>query len=324
GVRGWSRRARAGRSAQQERPAGRSAVRRRRRPHRACLPRLVRDGRRHRGAQARSVRVVSTNRSCDIRRRRWAGRVSRLQAASDRAPVPRAADGSRFPDRRRSARRRNARRCAESGRRPGRRRSGGRRRDDGILVTGLLGGTFNPPHNGHVALAQAAKERFGFDEFVVLVAVRPGHKRVELDPETRIELVRAAFPDDVVKRDEDERTVDTLRRRHWDDPLFVIGADEFCDFLTWKDPEGVLERARLAVATRPGYPRDRLDSVLARLSRPERVLFFEIEPLPISSRDVRERVARGEEVSGFVPPAVARLISERGLYRGYTGGEERT
>jgi nicotinate-nucleotide adenylyltransferase len=191
-------------------------------------------------------------------------------------------------------------------------------------VTGLLGGTFNPPHNGHVALAQAAKERFGFDEFVVLVAVRPGHKRVELDPETRIELVRAAFPDDVVKRDEDERTVDTLRHRHWDDPVFVIGADEFCDFLTWKDPEGVLERARLAVATRPGYPRDRLDSVLAQLSRPERVLFFEIEPLPISSRDVRERVARGEEVSGFVPPAVARLISERGLYRGYTGGEERT
>jgi nicotinate-nucleotide adenylyltransferase len=190
-------------------------------------------------------------------------------------------------------------------------------------VTGLLGGTFNPPHNGHVALARAAKEQFTFDEFVVLVAVRPGHKRVELDVDTRIELVRAAFPDDVVERDEHERTVDALRDGRWDDPVFLIGADEFCDFLTWKDPEGVLERARVAVATRPGYPRERLDKVLTKLSQSERVLFFEIDPLPISSRDIRERVARGEDVSGFVPSAVARLISERGLYRGYTGGEER-
>jgi nicotinate-nucleotide adenylyltransferase len=185
-------------------------------------------------------------------------------------------------------------------------------------VIGLLGGTFNPPHNGHVALAREAKEQFAFDDFVVLVAVRPGHKRVELDADTRLELVRAAFPDYVVERDEHERTVDTLRQGHWEDPVFVIGADEFCDFLKWKDPEGVLERGRLAVGTRPGYPRERLDNVLTQLSRPERVLFFEIEPLPISSRDIRERVARGEDVSSFVPPAVARVISERGLYRGYT------
>jgi nicotinate-nucleotide adenylyltransferase len=185
-------------------------------------------------------------------------------------------------------------------------------------VIGLLGGTFNPPHNGHVALARAAKEQFAFDDFVVLVAVRPGHKLVELDADTRLELVRAAFPDDVVERDEHERTVDTLRQGRWEDPVFVIGADEFCDFLTWKDPEGVLERGRLAVATRPGYPRERIDNVMKQLSRPERVLFFEIEPLPISSRDIRERVARGEDVSSFVPPAVARLISERDLYRGYT------
>jgi len=187
-------------------------------------------------------------------------------------------------------------------------------------VTGLLGGTFNPPHNGHVALARAAKEQFGFDEFVVLVAVRPAHKEVALDAETRVELVRAAFPEDVVERDEAERTVDTLRHGHWTDPVFLIGADEFCDFLTWKDPEGVLDQARLAVATRPGYPRERLDNVVAQLSRPERVLFFEIEPLPISSRDIRVRVARGEDVSQLVPPAVAELISKLGLYRGYTAG----
>jgi nicotinate-nucleotide adenylyltransferase len=182
-------------------------------------------------------------------------------------------------------------------------------------VIGLLGGTFNPPHNGHVALARGTVEQFGLERLDILVAARPGHKEVQLDAETRLRLARAAFPDHEVVLDEHERTVDTLADGAWRDPLFVIGADEFCDFLSWKDPEGVLERARLGVATRPGYPRERLDAVLERLSRPERVLFFEIEPLPISSRDLRDRVARGEPIDGFVPAAVAKLISELGLYQ---------
>jgi nicotinate-nucleotide adenylyltransferase len=183
-------------------------------------------------------------------------------------------------------------------------------------VIGLLGGTFNPPHNGHVALARETTEQFGLEELVILVAARPGHKDVEVDAETRLQLARAAFPEHEVVLDEHERTIDTLERGPWRDPLFVIGADEFCDLLTWKDPEGVLARARLGVATRPGYPRERLDAVLDRLSRPERVLFFEIEPLPISSRELRDRVPRGEPLDAFVPPAVARLISELGLYGG--------
>jgi nicotinate-nucleotide adenylyltransferase len=181
-------------------------------------------------------------------------------------------------------------------------------------VTALLGGTFNPPHNGHVALVQSAEERFG-DEVVVLVAVRPGHKEVQLDGETRLRLAQAAFPEQEVEADPHERTVDMLKAGRWNDPIFLIGADEFCDFLTWKDPEGVVARARLAVATRPGYPRDRLDAVLSELSRPDRVELFEIEPLPISSRDIRERVARGEPIDQLVPPAVAELIESLGLYR---------
>jgi nicotinate-nucleotide adenylyltransferase len=181
-------------------------------------------------------------------------------------------------------------------------------------VTALLGGTFNPPHNGHVALARAAEEQLG-EEVVVLVAVRPGHKQVELDADTRLVLARAAFPDREVELDPYERTVDLLKAGRWRDPLFLIGADEFCDFPTWKEPEGVIARARLAVATRPGYPRERLERVLEQLSRPERVRFFEIEPLPISSRDLRERVARGEPIDGLVPAAVADAIVSRGLYR---------
>ena len=182
-------------------------------------------------------------------------------------------------------------------------------------MTGLLGGTFNPPHNGHVALARAAVAYFGLAELVVLLAVRPGHKEVELDADTRFRLAQAAFPEYEVELDPHERSVDMLKAGRWRDPLFLIGADEFCDFLTWKDPEGVLTHARLGVATRPGFPRDRLENVLRELSRPDRVELFEIEPLPISSRDIRDRVARGEPIDQLVPPAVAELIESFGLYR---------
>ena len=183
-------------------------------------------------------------------------------------------------------------------------------------MTALLGGTFNPPHNGHLALARAALEHFGPDDLVVLVAERPGHKEVQLDAETRLKLARAAFPDYEVEPDPHERTVDMLRAGDWSEPLFLIGADQFADFLTWKDPEGVLARARIGVATRPGYPRERLDAVLQKLSRPDRVEMFEIEPVPISSREIRDRVSRGESIDGLVPPAVVELIRSLGLYRG--------
>jgi nicotinate-nucleotide adenylyltransferase len=187
-------------------------------------------------------------------------------------------------------------------------------------VTGLLGGTFNPPHNGHIALADAARRHFDLDKLAILVAVRPGHKEVQLGADSRLKLAQAAFPDYEVELDPHERTVDLLKEGRWRDPLFVIGADQFAEFLTWKDPEGVIERARIGVATRPGYPRERLDEILGRLSRPERVELFAIEPVPVSSRDIRDRVARGEPIDGLVPPDVAALIHSLGLYRrdGYT------
>jgi nicotinate-nucleotide adenylyltransferase len=188
-------------------------------------------------------------------------------------------------------------------------------------VTGLLGGTFNPPHNGHLALARAAQEHFDLDDLAVLVAVRPGHKQVQLDADTRLKLARAAFPDYQVEPDPYERTVDLLRARHWSEPLFLLGADPFGDFLTWKDPEGVLALARIGVATRPGFPGKRLDAVLQQLSRPDRVELFEIEPVPSSSGEIRERVGRGESIDGLVPPAVSDLIQSLGLYQdGQEGG----
>jgi nicotinate-nucleotide adenylyltransferase len=178
----------------------------------------------------------------------------------------------------------------------------------------LLGGAFDPPHLGHVALAEAAKERFGLP-LVVLVSERPGHKPVDLFGDVRLELARAAFPDDDVRLDPYPRTIDLLRGENFDDPLFVIGADEFVDFPGWKEPQAVLELTRLAVATRPGASRERVDEVLRQFDRPDRIVLFDIVPNVAASRDVRALASAGASLDDVVPAAVAELILERGLYR---------
>jgi nicotinate-nucleotide adenylyltransferase len=183
-------------------------------------------------------------------------------------------------------------------------------------VVGLFGGSFDPPHNGHVALAAAARERFALEQLVILVTIRPAYKQVAEAAETRLELARAAFPGCAVEREKGTTDV-TVRqaRARFGEVIFLIGADQFLDFPGWHDPAAVLEQARLGVATRPGYPRDRIEATLARVSLPERVLLFEIPELAISSRDLRGRVERGESIDAFVPPAVAAIVRARGLYR---------
>lgn len=179
----------------------------------------------------------------------------------------------------------------------------------------LYGGAFDPPHLGHVAVSDAARGRFGVDRLVILVNEHPGHREVHASAEDRLALARAAFPRDDVRLDPYPRTVELLRAESFDDPTFVVGADQFRAFLTWSEPNEVLERARVAVATRPGFGWDRLKAVLEALDRPDRVEFFEIEPNPAASTDVRARAAAGESLAGLVPAAVERLIEERGLYR---------
>jgi nicotinate-nucleotide adenylyltransferase len=173
-------------------------------------------------------------------------------------------------------------------------------------VTGLYGGAFDPPHNGHVALARAAQEHFGFGRFVVLVAEHPGHKPVHAAAEARLRLAEAAFPGLAIELDPHAWTVDMLRARDWDDPVFLVGADQLAAFQTWKEPEAVLELARLGVATRPGY--------LVGPSQ-ARIEPFEIPAIDASSSEVRRRVTAGEPIDYLVPPAVARVIEELGLYR---------
>lgn len=185
------------------------------------------------------------------------------------------------------------------------------------MAVGVLGGAFDPPHNGHVALARAALEQLDVDRLLVLVVADPGHKRTATPPEARLELARLAFEDEPridVELDPHARTVDSLEARELPEPVFVLGADEFAGFAAWKRPERVLELARLAVAERPGVPDDRVREAHARLPAPERVSFFELEPTPVSSTMIRERLARGEPVEEIVPPQVLEAIRRLGLY----------
>lgn len=182
------------------------------------------------------------------------------------------------------------------------------------MAVGLFGGAFDPPHDGHVALARAAKERFGLPQLIVLVSEHPGHKDVDLPADARLELARAAFPEEDVRLDPYPRTIDLLRGERFEDPIFLVGADQFVDFLTWKEPEEVLRLARLGVATRPGFDHGLLNIVLRGLDHRDRVEFFDIEPHAAASRDIRALAAARAPLDGLVPAAVERLITERRFY----------
>ena len=194
-------------------------------------------------------------------------------------------------------------------------------------MIGLLGGTFDPPHNGHVALAEAALRELDLEELVVLVVAKPGHRSCVEDADTRELLARAAFeatPRTRVERDENAYTVDSVRGGRFGDAVFIVGADEGAAFPQWSEPEEVLRWVKLAVGSRSGYPPPNLEAY------GDRVLAFQLASPPLSSSEVRRRIAAGQPVAELVPAPVAALIEERGLYgtgedRGYTRSDrERT
>ena len=176
-------------------------------------------------------------------------------------------------------------------------------------VAGIFGGRFDPPHLGHLALARTAIGHFGIDDLHVTVVADAAHKASEASAGDRLAMAELAFAglDATVELERHRYTVDALEAAAYDDPIFLIGADELVALPTWKEPERVLELARLGVAARPGY---------AAAAASPRIQFFEIEPHPVSSSEIRERVRRGEPLDGLVEPAVARYIQEHALYRG--------
>ncbi len=186
-----------------------------------------------------------------------------------------------------------------------------------VASLGILGGAFDPPHVGHVALARAAIDQLGLEQLLVLVVADPGHKRTHALAVTRLRLAELAFEDVPgvdVALDPHPRTVDSLESLLPDDAVFILGADEFADFHNWKSPERVLELVRLGIAMRPGVPDDRVREAHARLPAPDRISYFHLEPVPVSSSLVRERVSRGDPVDELVPPKVAEEIARLGVY----------
>lgn len=181
-------------------------------------------------------------------------------------------------------------------------------------MIGIFGGAFNPPHNGHIELARRALEEFDLDRLDVLVSDDPAHKDVDSPVDIRVGLAELAFADlprASVRADPYRYTIDRLRAEPPpDDAIFLMGADQYRDFPSWKEPGAVLEQVQLGVATRAGVERPKLLQ-----GHEGRVRFFEIDSPPIASSDLRARAGRGERLDGLVPSAVADEIALRGLYR---------
>ncbi len=268
---------------------------------------VVRHRRRHRRAQAQALRALS---------RRAARRRSRRSCPSsssiDRVPAADRDSGSSAPiavtassgrrRRRPSSRTRFAVRESSAGPRSSSkaRCSSGSRCVWAASSTRRTSGTWRS--------RGPRSQQLGLEKLLVLVVADPGHKDVATPAETRLELARLAFadvPGAEVELDPYARTVDSLEARRLEDATFVLGADEFADFPKWKRPERVLELVRLAVAKRPGVPDERMRETFVRLSAPDRISYFDLSPVPVSSSLVRERVARGEPIDDLVPPQVA-------------------
>jgi nicotinate-nucleotide adenylyltransferase len=198
-----------------------------------------------------------------------------------------------------------------------------------VAAIGILGGTFNPPHIGHLLCAQEAHERLGLDRVVLMPVHTPPHKEAPGDPGPleRVELCRAAVAGDErfavwtteVDRPGPSYTAATLRDIHAEAPqdelTFIVGGDMALSLPTWREPDEVLRLARLAVAERSGATRDDIRERLAPLGAAgDRVTFFDLPRIDVSSTDVRRRVAEGRPIRWLVPDPVADRIARHGLY----------
>jgi nicotinate-nucleotide adenylyltransferase len=196
------------------------------------------------------------------------------------------------------------------------------------VKVGLLGGTFNPPHIGHLVCAQEACAQLELDRVLLVPVHEPPHKGIEADPgvEHRVELCRRAVAGDerleVSLTDAEipgpSYTVDTLRRLHercpGDELTFIVGGDMALSLPTWREPESILRLAELGVAEREGVRRA---DILDRLSGfdVQRLRFFDMPRLDISSSLIRRRVAAGRPIRHLVPEPVREYIEREGLYR---------
>jgi nicotinate-nucleotide adenylyltransferase len=193
---------------------------------------------------------------------------------------------------------------------------------------GVLGSAFNPPHLGHLALAQEALWQLDLEEVILMPTGTAPHKRIADDPgsELRLAMTRLAAADDSrfsvstleVEREGPSYTYETLEQLAKDrgdrELVFVIGADAAVGLESWREPQRVTELARLAVARRAGISEADVAAVLRSLSADGRATMLEMPQFGVSSSAVRERAAAGRPLRYLVPESVARFIEEKGIY----------
>ena len=196
---------------------------------------------------------------------------------------------------------------------------------------GILGGTFNPPHLGHLICAQEAYLQLGLDRVTLIPARIPPHKAVEDEPgaEHRLELCRLAVRGDEerfdvsgaeIDREGPSYTVDTLEELHArapDHQLFlIVGGDIAAGLPGWREPERVLSLATLAVAKRRGTSQETVGEAVGSLRGGERAQFFHMPRIGISSTMLRDRVRAGQPIRYYVPDALVSYIERHRLYAG--------
>jgi nicotinate-nucleotide adenylyltransferase len=198
-----------------------------------------------------------------------------------------------------------------------------------VASVGILGGTFNPPHIGHLVCAQEARAQLALERVILMPVHTPPHKEAIDDPgaDARLALCQAAIASDEelevstleIERGGPSFTVDTLRTLHGsregDDLTFIVGGDMASSLPSWQEPEAVLELARIAVAEREEHRRHEIAERVASLrGAAEQVVFFSMPRLDISSSDIRRRIAEGRPVRWLMPGEVCDEIERRGLY----------
>ncbi|MGI6149198.1 MAG: nicotinate-nucleotide adenylyltransferase [Limnochordia bacterium] len=201
-----------------------------------------------------------------------------------------------------------------------------------IRKLGIMGGTFDPVHYGHLVAAEGARREFGLDRVIFLPSGTPPHKdpREVTSAEHRYMMtVLATLSNpyfDVSRVDIDREgvtyTVDSLRILHEQygdstELYFITGADAILEIVSWKQPDKLLELAQFIGATRPGFSLDRVPKPMQEwLNKyPQRVHFIRVPALAISSTDIRERVKAGDSIRYLVPEPVEHYIRRHNLYR---------
>jgi nicotinate-nucleotide adenylyltransferase len=196
---------------------------------------------------------------------------------------------------------------------------------------GVLGGTFDPIHYGHLAAAEECRVALELDVVLFMPAGQPPHKRrlsvsSAVDRVRMVELAIGSNRHFALSRIDVDRAgpsytvgaLDQLRRELGPESQlwFVMGADSLADILTWREPERLLQLARLAVVNRPGAPDPAPERLEAELPGARaRIDVVEIPDLAISATDLRRRVAKGRPIKYQLPEAVEQYVQERGLYR---------